>query len=65
MRDRNSDSNLQCLVRLGHGEDFMSSVDAAQFAEGAEQPLAGPTVELQLLLVVLRTCQYLSKAVKK
>lgn len=37
----------------------MSSVNAAQFAEGTEQPLTGPTIELQLLLVVLRTSQYL------
>lgn len=33
------ESNLQRLVRLGHWEDFMSGVNAAQFAEGAEQPL--------------------------
>ena len=56
-----SQSYLQSLVSLRHWEDFVSSVDSAQFAERAEQPLTGPAIELQLLLVVLRTGQDLEK----
>lgn len=59
-----SESHLQGLVRLGHGEDFVSGVDAAQFAEWAEQPLTRPAVELQLLLVMLRTGQNLRTRAK-
>lgn len=54
-----SESYLQGLVGVGHWQDFVSCVDAAQFAERAEQPLTGPTVELQLLLVMLRAGQNL------
>lgn len=52
---------LQGLVCVGHWQDFVPGVDAAQFAEGAEQPLTGPTVELEFLLVMLRTGQNLRK----
>ena len=41
------ESYLQGLVSLGHWEDFVSGVDSTQFAEWTEQPLTGPTVELQ------------------
>lgn len=54
-------SDLQSLVSLSHGEDFVSGVDSAQFAERTEQPLAGPAVELQLLVVVLRAGQNLRR----
>ena len=37
----------------------MSRVGTAQLAERAEQPLAGLTVELETLLVVLRASQNL------
>ncbi len=53
-------SNLQGLVCVSHRQDFVSGVDAAQFAERTEQPLTGPAVELQLLLIVLRTRQNLT-----
>lgn len=52
---------LQGLVCVGHWQDFVPGVDAAQFAERAEQPLTGPTVELEFLLVMLRTGQNLRK----
>lgn len=54
-------ADLQSLVSLSHGEDFVSGVDSAQFAERTEQPLAGPAIELQLLVVVLRAGQNLRR----
>lgn len=54
-----SESYLEGLVCMGHWQDFVSRVDAAQFAERAEQPLARPTIELQFLVVMLRTGQNL------
>lgn len=60
-----SESYFQGLVCMGHRQDLVSGVEAAQFAEGAEQPLTGPTVELQLLLVVLRTSQNLEAAARR
>ena len=44
---------------MGHGQNFVARVDTPQLAQRAEQTLAGATVELQLLLVVLRAGQYL------
>lgn len=51
--------HLQGLVGVGHRQDFMSRVDTPQFAERTQQPLAGPAVELELLLVVFWTRQNL------
>ncbi|TNN42662.1 hypothetical protein EYF80_047159 [Liparis tanakae] len=45
------------LVGVGHRQDLVSRVDAPQLAERAEQPLAGPAVEVQLLLVVFGTVE--------
>lgn len=59
------DSHLQGLVRMSHRQDFMSGVDASQFAEGTEQPLTGPAVELEFLLVVFRTRQNLRTSREK
>lgn len=47
------------LVSLGHGQYLVSRVQATQFAEGTKQPLTGPAVKLQFLLVVLGASQNL------
>lgn len=59
------DSHLQGLVGMSHRQDFMSGMEAPQLAERTEQPLAGPAVELELLLIVFRTRQNLSWEKKK
>ena len=47
---------------MGHGQHFVARVDAPQLAQRAQQALAGATVELQLLLVMLRARQHLGHA---
>lgn len=59
------DSHLQGLVRVSHRQDFMSGVDASQFAERTEQPLTGPAVELEFLLIVFWTRQNLRTSQEK
>lgn len=58
------DPYLQGLVRVRHRQDFVSRVDPSQLAEGTQQPLTGPAVELQLLLVVFWTRQNLRARIK-
>lgn len=55
------DACLECLVGLGDWRHLVPGVDAAQLAERAQQPLARPTVEVQTLLVMLRTRQNLEE----
>lgn len=52
---------LQGLIRVDHRQNFVSGVNAAQLAQRAEQPLTGPAIEQQLLLVVIRAGQDLSQ----
>ena len=44
---------------MGHGQNFVARMDTPQLAQRTQQALAGATVELQLLLVVLRAGQHL------
>ena len=55
-------THLEGLVGLGDGQNLVPVVHPARLTQLAQQALTVPEVELQLLLIVLRTRQHLRQS---